>query len=54
MSSIRLIASDEWRLLRRNRVAMLGLAILIALSLIAALTSIAQRDTSGSIRARFQ
>ncbi|WP_397597885.1 DUF3526 domain-containing protein [Sphingorhabdus sp.] len=54
MSSIRLIASDEWRLLRRNRVAMLGLVILIALSLIAALTSIAQRDTSDSIRARFQ
>ena len=54
MSSIRLIASDEWRLLRRNRVAMLGLLILIALSLIAALTSIAQRDTSDSIRARFQ
>lgn len=54
MNSIRLIARDEWRLLRRNRVAMLGLVMLIALSIIAALTSIAQRDTSDAIRARFQ
>ncbi|WP_373489214.1 ABC transporter permease [Blastomonas sp.] len=54
MNAIRLIAADEWRLMRRNRVAMLGLAILSALSLIAALTSIAQRDNSDDIRARFQ
>jgi ABC-2 type transport system permease protein len=54
MNSIRLIASDEWRLLRRNRVAMLGLVMLIALSLLAALTSLAQRDSSDAIRARFQ
>lgn len=54
MSGIQLIASDEWRLLRRNRVAMLGLIMLIALSIIAALTSIAQRDNSDAIRARFQ
>lgn len=52
--NIGLIAKDEWRLLRRNRVAMLGLAMLIALSVIAALTSIAQRDASDAIRARFQ
>jgi ABC-2 type transport system permease protein len=54
MSAIRLIAADEWRLMRRNRVAMLGLVMLLALSVIAALTSIAQRDNSDAIRARFQ
>jgi ABC-2 type transport system permease protein len=52
--AIRLIASDEWRLLRRNRVAMLGLLMLIALSMLAALTSITSRDSSDAIRARFQ
>ncbi len=50
----RLIAADEWRLMRRNRVAMLALVMLIALSIIAALTSIAQRDNSAAIRERFQ
>jgi ABC-2 type transport system permease protein len=54
MSAIRLIAADEWRLMRRNRVAMLGLLMLLALSVIAALTSIAQRDNSMAIRERFQ
>ena len=54
MSPIRLIAADELRLMRRNRVAMLGLIMLLALSVIAALTSIAQRDNSDAIRARFQ
>jgi ABC-2 type transport system permease protein len=51
---IRLIAKDEWRLMRRNRVAMLGLIMLIALSVIAVMTSIAHRDNSDSIRERFQ
>jgi ABC-2 type transport system permease protein len=54
MSATRLIAADEWRLMRRNRVAMLGLVMLLALSIIAALISIAQRDNSDAIRARFQ
>jgi ABC-2 type transport system permease protein len=54
MNPIRLIAADEWRLMRRNRVVWLGLIMLIALSVIAALTSIAQRDNSDAIRARFQ
>lgn len=54
MSAVRLIAADEWRLMRRNRVAMLGLVMLLALSAIAALTSIAQRDSSSAIRERFQ
>ena len=54
MSAVRLIAADEWRLMRRNRVAMLGLVMLLALSAIAALTSIAQRDNSSAIRERFQ
>ncbi|NJS14109.1 MAG: hypothetical protein HC788_05190 [Sphingopyxis sp.] len=53
-SVVQLIAADEWRLMRRNRVAMLGLAMLLALSVIAALTAIAQRDNSDDIRARFQ
>ena len=54
MNAIWLIARDEWRLLRRNRVAMLGLLMLIALSILAALTSISSRDNSDAIRARFQ
>jgi ABC-2 type transport system permease protein len=54
MSRLRLIAKDEFRLMRRNRVAMLGLFMLLALSIIAALTSIAHRDNSDAIRARFQ
>jgi ABC-2 type transport system permease protein len=54
MSAVRLIARDEWRLMRRNRVAMLGLFMLLALSIIAILTSIAQRDASAAIRDRFQ
>jgi ABC-2 type transport system permease protein len=54
MNAIRLIARDEWRLLRRSRVALLGLVMLIALSVIAALTSMASRDNSDAIRARFQ
>lgn len=54
MKVIGLIASDEWRLLRRNRVAMLGLLMLLALSMLAALTSITSRDSSDAIRERFQ
>jgi ABC-2 type transport system permease protein len=54
MTAVRLVAADEWRLLRRNRVAMLGLLMLAALSLLAALTSLAQRNDSDAIRARFQ
>ena len=54
MSVMRLIAADELRLMRRNRVAMLGLVMLIVLSLIAALTSITHRDENDRIRARFQ
>jgi ABC-2 type transport system permease protein len=54
MSITRLIAKDELRLMRRNRVAMLGLIMLIALSIIAAMISIAHRDNSDQIRARFQ
>lgn len=54
MRAARLIAADEWRLMRRNRVAMLALAMLLLLSAIAVLTSIAQRDNSAAIRERFQ
>ncbi len=54
MSTVGLIAADEWRLMRRNRVAMLGLVMILLLSVIAAVTAIAQRDASDQIRARFQ
>ena len=49
-----LIARAEWRLMHRNRVAMLGLSMLLALSAVSVLTSMAQRDASDALRARFQ
>lgn len=54
MTTAWLIATDEWRLIRRNRVAVLGIVMLLALSTIAALTSIAQRDASAKLRERLQ
>ena len=54
MSAIGLIAKAEWRYMRRNRIAMLGLLMLLILSVIAALTAIAQRDNAAAIRERFQ
>lgn len=48
------IARDEWRLMRRNRVASLAILMLIALSLVAALTAISHRQASDGIRSRFQ
>lgn len=54
MTTVRLVAENEWRLMRRSRVAQLALLILIALSVIATLTSIAHRDANDALRARFQ
>jgi ABC-2 type transport system permease protein len=54
VNRLRLIAADELRLMRRNRVAMLGLIMLLALLGIAVLTSIAHRDSNDQIRARLQ
>ena len=54
MNSARLIASNEWRLMRRSRVAQLAVLMLLALTAIATLTSLAHRDNSDALRARFQ
>lgn len=54
MSALRLIAGNEWRLMRRSAVARAALFMLLALSAIAAFTAIAHRDQSDALRARFQ
>lgn len=54
MNSARLLASNEWRLMRRSRVAQLAVLMLLALTAIATLTSLAHRDNSDALRARFQ
>lgn len=54
MSPARLLAANEWRLMVRNRVAQIAVLMLLALSVIAALTSIIHRDASDDLRARFQ
>jgi len=54
MSTVFRIAQEEWRLLRRRRVAMLGLLLLTVLSLSAALTAWQQRQAVAADRARYQ
>lgn len=54
MNQARLVAAQEWRLMWRSHVARLALVMVIALSALAALTSIAHRDQSDALRARFQ
>lgn len=54
MSPVRLLAAHEWRLMVRSRVAQLAVLMLVVLSVIATLTSIAHRDSSDALRARFQ
>jgi ABC-2 type transport system permease protein len=54
MSPVRLLAANEWRLMVRSRVAQVAMFMLLALSVIAALTSIAHRDSSDALRTRFQ
>jgi ABC-2 type transport system permease protein len=54
MSPARRIAVEEWRLMRRDRVAVLGLALLLLLSAIAAFTAWDQRRTAATERQRHQ
>lgn len=54
MSIARLIATNEWRLMRRSSVARAALFMLLTLSAIATFTSIAHREESDALRARFQ
>jgi ABC-2 type transport system permease protein len=48
------IAREEWRLLRRDRVAVLGLALLLLLTAVATLTSWEQRRATDAERTRYQ
>lgn len=54
MNRIWLIACDEWRSMLHNRIAAIAIAMLVALAAIAALSTMAHRDASDAIRARFQ
>ena len=54
MSLVSRIARTDLTLMRRSRVAQVSLFILLALSVVAALTAIAHRDASDQLRARFQ
>jgi ABC-2 type transport system permease protein len=54
MSVVRLIASDELRLMRRNAVALLAIAMVLILSIIAAYTSTTHQQASDALRSRFQ
>lgn len=54
MSKVRLIARDELRLMRRNRVAVIAFALLALLTLIAAMTSWTHQQGVADLRARFQ
>ncbi|MFG6429882.1 DUF3526 domain-containing protein [Roseateles sp. LYH14W] len=54
MSAVRRIAREEWRLMRRDRVAMLGLALLLLLGTVAAFTAWDQRRAAQADRQRHQ
>lgn len=54
MSAISLIARDELRLMRRNRVAVVAFALLVLLTLSAALISWSHQRSIAETRARFQ
>jgi ABC-2 type transport system permease protein len=54
MSAITLIARDELRLMRRNRVAVVAFALLVLLTLAAALISWSHQQSITETRARFQ
>lgn len=54
MSVVWRIAVEEWRLMRRDRVAMLGLALLLVLSAMAAFTAWDQRRDAAEQRQRHQ
>ncbi|MCP1471233.1 ABC-2 type transport system permease protein [Sphingobium sp. OAS761] len=54
MSAVSLIARDELRLMRRNRVAVIAFALLVLLTLAAALISWSHQRSIAETRARFQ
>lgn len=54
MSAIRLIARDELRLMLRNRVALIALALLILLTIAAVASSWSHRQANADLRARHQ
>lgn len=54
MSAVLRIAREEWRLLRRDRVAVLGLALLLLLTAVAAFTAWDQRHSADAQRSRHQ
>jgi len=54
MSATLRIAREEWRLLRRDRVAVSGLVLLLLLTVVAALTAWDQRLAADSARTRYQ
>ncbi|MDR7154799.1 ABC-2 type transport system permease protein [Sphingobium xenophagum] len=54
MSAISLVARDELRLMRRNRVAVIAFALLVLLTLAAALISWSHQRSIAETRARFQ
>ena len=54
MSAAMRIAREEWRLLRRNRVAVIGLALLLVLAVVATFTALDSRRTAVEERAAHQ
>ncbi|MCV2421209.1 ABC transporter permease [Paucibacter sp. DJ2R-2] len=54
MSAVLRIAREEWRLLRRDRVAVLGLTLLLLLTAVAAFTAWDQRHSADAQRSRHQ
>ena len=54
MSAVRLIAMDELRLMRRNRVAVTAFVLLVLLTLMAVLTSWSHQRGISELRARHQ
>ena len=54
MSAALRVAREEWRLLRRDRVAVLGLTLLLLLTAVAAFTAWDQRRSTDAERARHQ
>jgi ABC-2 type transport system permease protein len=54
MNPVRLIAADELRLMRRNRVAVIAFALLVLLTIVAAVTSWNHQRGIAELRARHQ
>ena len=54
MNTVWLIACDEWRVMRRSRVAVLGLALMLVLGALAAFTAWDQRTAADAQRKRHQ